>query len=1286
MGGGRLVAILYKGNETNFTNMGLGPLNDAVSILVTEERNGIFELEMKYPVSGERFKELKMDRLIKSDAGTRLKDQRFKIIRITKPKNGIITVYAEHISYLTQDLALRPKTSFQGDAQTALNTWKASLVDANPFIVSSDITTTGSGNWSIDKVENPRRALGGVEGSLLDVYGGEYLFDNHHIRLMTQRGVNSGALIAYGKNLTDLTQEESIAETYTSVYPFAVIHDGQAEKLLTIPEYFVDSEHVNKYSRRKILSVDFSDKEPKSIEQLRSLTKQYITANDVGIPKVNLKLSYIDLSKTLDYKDLKLVEEVSICDNVPVLFQEMGINTKAKVIKTIWNDLTKMYDSIELGEARSTLSQALDATVDGKLETITNRLNTIQVQADGNKLIYRQSERPPDGTHVGDLWYQPNGEFDIMHQWDGTDWREIFNTADLNTVQREVTEVIAQADLDRLKIEDALLKADQSIIDAGFAQFDAAAAKDSASDALLKAVEAKTGADASLTKATEALTKVGSAEIRLESLQLSHDALTQTVGLKADSTVVSGLKETVESHTLGISANASAVGLKADKTLVDTINQTVTKHTLDIKAANDGLALKAEKTIVDNLKGTVDTHTNQISANAQAISVRLTSAQVDSLVTGKGYATTTELNATSSSLGLSISEVSTRLDNVKVGGRNYYRREQPLSKITGKTSLKDVEFTQNHVDTPYGFYVIGIKGVDAGVRVEDVITENGQWTISFEMRGNQSKPVRLGLSIAGGEPIALYTTNNNVWKKYEVSAKVTDFSDENNFIDFVNIGWAHFFIKNIKIEKGTVPTDWTPAPEDMATVERMVSVEFNLNGLQTTVSNKADKSQITQLSTQISSKVESATYNTKMTQLDNAINLRAEKGNLIAQINVSPESILIASNKIRLAGDTIMDTAFVNRIKAIDISADRITTGTFNAAVANLINVNVSSLVGNRSEFVRSAWNGIGAYTQIEGGFINLIGSDYWRRNILTGTGLELFNGSGASNKAGAIGYFKNTILVADASENVMNSGNATKHSLGIGVNASHNFAVGYGNIAGTDRIFDRAFQIDGRDGLIRLFRPLVDKDGTDKMELLSGPFRGHEGMGWFAASANRARLFLGERVFLESNTAIDFYGYSGTRVMTIEDKIYARRNIEMLGYTITGQSDRRLKNVFGTTSMRSLEAISTWSFVDYEWIDKEKPGGIQFGLIAQDTPEISVKDEISGMYSLDIAKQNMMNSHAIQQLNSKVVSIQTLSEASQALVGQALGQSNQALSEVQKLKQEVQGLKQKIQKLESAA
>ena len=416
-------AVLYKANETDFNTLGLGVLRDAISPLVTEERNGQFEFSMSYPVDGALFDEIKNDRIIKADASQKLKAQRFKIIRITKPAGGIVKVYAEHVSYLSQDLALKPSVSYNGNATQALTAWKNNIVDEHPFTIFSDIQTTGSGVWTIDKVENARRALGGVAGSILDTYGGEYRFDNYHIGLYANRGSDSGALIAYGKNLTDIEQEEEIANTYTSIYPYTNIRDEEGnESLLTLPEYFVDSEYTSNYARRKIKTINFQQDDITTVEQLRERAEQYIADNDIGVPSVNLTVKFVDLSKTLDYKDLALVEEINLCDQVTVYYEKLGIRQKAKVIKTIWNVALDRYEELVIGKAKANLSQSIGTTVDGKLETVVTDLNSVRISADGKTKIFTGINEPI-ATNINDLWYKPVEDGGVeMYRWDGIIW------------------------------------------------------------------------------------------------------------------------------------------------------------------------------------------------------------------------------------------------------------------------------------------------------------------------------------------------------------------------------------------------------------------------------------------------------------------------------------------------------------------------------------------------------------------------------------------------------------------------------------------------------------------------------------------------------------------------------------------------------------------------------------------------------------------------------------------------------------------------------------------------
>lgn len=370
--------ILYKANETNFEHLGVSVLSDASECFVTKEKNGIYILEFNYPINGKDIKKIEEGMLIKVDTGYRTKNQRFEVSKLTKTKEGY-KIYCQHISQAkTSKNALRPDISVDGDATRALLTWRDNLLDSREeFFVWSDILTNNKTTWKIENIDNAREALGGKAGSILDVWGGEYEFDNLNIRLHKQMGVDSPTIIAYGKNLLDLEQEQSILETYTTVFPFKkYTDDNNREQLITLPEILIDSPHVGKFTHKRILKIDFSnDDDLKTVEHLRNKANSYIKSNNVGVPSVNLKLNYQDLSKVEGIFDTPALEEVDLCDRLKVFYQDLNIiNENAKVVKVVWDVILEENHEIEVGDSRASFNSGTNAKIES-LQTQTDSLN-----------------------------------------------------------------------------------------------------------------------------------------------------------------------------------------------------------------------------------------------------------------------------------------------------------------------------------------------------------------------------------------------------------------------------------------------------------------------------------------------------------------------------------------------------------------------------------------------------------------------------------------------------------------------------------------------------------------------------------------------------------------------------------------------------------------------------------------------------------------------------------------------------------------------------------------------
>lgn len=364
--------ILFDQNEQAFTSNGLGALPDAASCIVTEERNGEYEVEMEYPLTGSHFHDIQKRRILGVKPNPYDGLQPFRIYSITKPINGIVTVHAAHLSYDTSGSIVKLFPADAGSASAAMSYLKNFSVPSTPFTFFTNVGKTGT--MSVPKPSSIRSLLGGSDGSILDTFGGEYLFDKWKISLLESRGANRGVTIRYGKNMTDLEQEENDTDFYTGVYPFWY-SESENGGLVTLSDNNGIVNAPGTYDFVKIMPLDLSSEnfskettdsegytttiEKPTEAELRASAQKYISANKIGIPKVSLDVSFVMLAQSEEYKDFARLETVKLCDTVTVEFEKLGVKTTAKCIKTVYNVLTDKYDSIELGEPKSSLAETV---------------------------------------------------------------------------------------------------------------------------------------------------------------------------------------------------------------------------------------------------------------------------------------------------------------------------------------------------------------------------------------------------------------------------------------------------------------------------------------------------------------------------------------------------------------------------------------------------------------------------------------------------------------------------------------------------------------------------------------------------------------------------------------------------------------------------------------------------------------------------------------------------------------------------------------------------------------
>lgn len=367
-----MIPILYPPGETSFSGNGLGRLSEAITCTVEEERNGKYELEMEYPVTGAHFGDIRNSCIIWAEPSDAYREQPFRIYKISKPMGGKIKIQAEHISY---QLSHIPVSAFTATtAPEALLGLKTNAAEACPFEFWTDKTTRGA--FEVLKPSSIRSMLGGTKGSILDIYGGEYEFDRYTVKLYAERGMDRGVTLRYGKNITDITQEENIQNTITGIYPFyRKTGDNGVDIVVELPEKVLHSENAGNFPYKRTVPLDLSndfDDTPPTEQELRDRANAYITSNKIGVPAVSIKVSFIPLWQTEEYKDVANLERVRLCDTVSVVFPQLHISAQAKVVRTKYNVLAGRYEEVELGDAKSNLGATIRSAIDDVAEISTD--------------------------------------------------------------------------------------------------------------------------------------------------------------------------------------------------------------------------------------------------------------------------------------------------------------------------------------------------------------------------------------------------------------------------------------------------------------------------------------------------------------------------------------------------------------------------------------------------------------------------------------------------------------------------------------------------------------------------------------------------------------------------------------------------------------------------------------------------------------------------------------------------------------------------------------------------
>lgn len=401
-----MIPILFDSSATEFSTYGIGALSDALSCVAFQEINGEYELVMQYPIDGAFFSQIEQRAIIKAKPDRISEAQPFRIYRITKPLNGIITVYARHLVYDLSGIAVSPFTA--NGSVAALSALKTNAVNPCPFSFSTDINDATVLNVPVPS--NIWALMGTAENGLLTLYGGEYEFDGYGVYLRSQRGANRGVSVRYGKNMTSLEQDANCANCWTGVYPYWT--DSNNETVVTLSEKIIEASGDFGYT--KILALDLSGefKEAPTTDALKAKATEYMATLSIGVPEVNWKVSFVQLDQSEEYAGAALFESVFLGDTVSVEFSKLGVSATARATKIEYNVLLDRYNSVTLGSVKSNLADTIvsqQKEIQKKpsvslMQTIVEQLTDSILGANGGsvRLLDTNEDGEPDTLYIAD--------------------------------------------------------------------------------------------------------------------------------------------------------------------------------------------------------------------------------------------------------------------------------------------------------------------------------------------------------------------------------------------------------------------------------------------------------------------------------------------------------------------------------------------------------------------------------------------------------------------------------------------------------------------------------------------------------------------------------------------------------------------------------------------------------------------------------------------------------------------------------------------------------------------
>ena len=391
-----MIPILYRADGSC-----VGPLADCTRCYTTQERNGLYEAEIDYPMSSPLFPEISDGCYCLVKADDVAEPQKMTIYGQTKPLYGITTLKCEHWRYRLNNVPVA-RGRYTGTPAAVLGSMAVSVDSTTDFTFWSDISAVKTIEVTVPTTLG--KLLAGQEGSILDTFGGEYEFNNSTVKLHHSRGLTRATEIRYAKNLTGFTCEKDSSRTYTHVYPYYYSEADNAYVELQSKTITLSGASFLPFKRCYMLDLSASFDNTPTAAQLEAKTQSFINANQLDTISYSYQVSFVPLWQTTEYKNISALERCSLCDTVQVINDKAGERVRAKIIRTVYDGLAERYVNMELGNSVSSFAQ----TVAQNLQQIDGRITKTKSFL---QIVVRQATATITGNRGGYVvLYDSNGD------------------------------------------------------------------------------------------------------------------------------------------------------------------------------------------------------------------------------------------------------------------------------------------------------------------------------------------------------------------------------------------------------------------------------------------------------------------------------------------------------------------------------------------------------------------------------------------------------------------------------------------------------------------------------------------------------------------------------------------------------------------------------------------------------------------------------------------------------------------------------------------------------------